>query len=104
MVHVLDRRAAAELVHRLPLRTAPDGTCAGAASGLDFAEFSPRRARGWDVRRWNGFGILRDIRDLHTLSSYIRRSHTDPAAAAELQLRVEVLRTEPESPVLWHAA
>ena len=49
-------------------------------------------AYGWDIRTWDGFAILRDMRDLHTLGSYIRRSATDRAAAAELRLRVRTLR------------
>ncbi|MGS2807661.1 MULTISPECIES: aminoglycoside phosphotransferase family protein [Nocardia] len=60
-------------------------------------------AYGWDVRDWDGFTVLRDMRDLHTLTGFIRRSSHDPAIAAELQLRIEVLRN-PDDTRLWHAA
>ncbi|OXR40510.1 hypothetical protein B7C42_07449 [Nocardia cerradoensis] len=60
-------------------------------------------AYGWDARDWPGFTTLRDMRDLHTLTGFIRRSLRDPFVAAELQLRIEVLRN-PDDRRLWSAA
>ncbi|MGW4844891.1 phosphotransferase family protein [Nocardia brasiliensis] len=64
----------------------------------DFTE-----AYGWDVRDWNGFAVLCNMRDLHTLTGFIRRAAKEPSAAAELQLRIEVLRN-PKDTRIWHAA
>ncbi|MCM6773291.1 phosphotransferase [Nocardia sp. CDC159] len=61
-------------------------------------------AYGWDVRDWDGFEVLRQIRDLHTLSSYIRRAESgDLAAAAELRHRMCSLRDPRSSDARWHA-
>lgn len=61
-------------------------------------------AYGWDVRDWEGFPILRDMRDLHTLSAYIRRAtRGDVAAEAELRLRVHFLRDPSLAGTRWHA-
>jgi Ser/Thr protein kinase RdoA (MazF antagonist) len=60
-------------------------------------------AYGWDVRNWEGFTVLRDMRDLHTLTGFIRRAVTEPAAADELRMRIDVLRN-PHDTRLWHAA
>ncbi|WP_181065228.1 phosphotransferase [Nocardia nova] len=67
----------------------------------ELTDFS--QAYGWDAREWPGFTVLRDMRDLHTLAGFIRRSLRDPAVAAELQLRIEVLRN-PNDHRLWNAA
>ncbi len=59
-------------------------------------------AYGWDVTRWPGYPVLREIRELHTLAVYIRRSdHGDCAAAAELKHRLRTLRTGDTS-ADWH--
>ncbi|RDI65363.1 phosphotransferase [Nocardia pseudobrasiliensis] len=61
-------------------------------------------AYGWDVREWVGFEVLRQIRDLHTLTSYIRRAEAgDLAAAAELCHRMRSLRDPRSADVRWHA-
>jgi hypothetical protein len=60
-------------------------------------------AYGWDVRGWNGFEVLREIRDLHTLTSYIRRAENgDGAAAAEVQHRIRSLRDPAYPGARWH--
>ncbi|MFF0490778.1 phosphotransferase enzyme family protein [Nocardia sp. NPDC003482] len=61
-------------------------------------------AYGWDVREWPGFEVLREIRDLHTLTSYIRRAEAgDPAAGAELRHRTRSLRDPRSGDGRWHA-
>ncbi|WP_280454164.1 phosphotransferase [Nocardia brasiliensis] len=63
----------------------------------DVAAFT-RGYRGWDVREWNGFSILRQIRSLHTLSAYLRRARRgDTAAREELQFRINSLRHQDDS-------
>ncbi|MFI5781512.1 phosphotransferase [Nocardia sp. NPDC051570] len=60
-------------------------------------------AYGWDVREWEGFEVLRQIRDLHTLTSYIRRAESgDLAAAAELRHRMRSLRDPRSADMRWH--
>lgn len=48
---------------------------------------------GYDVRGWSGFSILREMRDLHTLTSFIRLAdgghHTQ---AKELAYRLDTLK------------
>ncbi|MEU7631890.1 phosphotransferase [Nocardia sp. NPDC049220] len=62
-------------------------------------------AYGWDVRNWSGFSVLREMRDLHTLASFIRRAATGhhSAAAAEFSHRIATLRTG-DTTARWHAA
>ncbi|MBB5915901.1 aminoglycoside phosphotransferase (APT) family kinase protein [Nocardia transvalensis] len=61
-------------------------------------------AYGWDVRAWVGFPILRAMRDLHTLTSYIRRAeYGDAAAANELRHRLRSLRDPEQTDTRWHA-
>jgi aminoglycoside phosphotransferase (APT) family kinase protein len=51
------------------------------------------QAYGYDVTEWDGFATMREMRDLHTLGSFIRRADRgDRAAAAELARRVGTLR------------
>lgn len=51
-------------------------------------------AYGWDARTWRGFDTLREIRDLHTLSAFIRLADVgDDSAANELRRRVTSLKT-----------
>ncbi|MCZ0990410.1 aminoglycoside phosphotransferase family protein [Streptomyces diastatochromogenes] len=48
---------------------------------------------GYDIRQWPGLRVLCEIRDLHTLGSYIRRADRgDAAAAQQLSHRIETLR------------
>lgn len=71
-------------------------------SDIDLDEFG--RAYGWDVRQWPGFAVLREMRDLHTLTSYIRRAaHGDTPAAIELQRRIRSLRDPTGIDIRWHA-
>ena len=59
---------------------------------------------GYDIRQWPGLPVLREIRDLHTLGSYIRRADRgDEAAAAQLSHRIETLRNRDDQ-AQWRAA
>jgi hypothetical protein len=46
-----------------------------------------------DIRSWSGYPILREIRELSTLSALLRDGHIDPAAQHELQIRLQSLRS-----------
>jgi Ser/Thr protein kinase RdoA (MazF antagonist) len=50
-------------------------------------------AYGHDIRPWPGYPILREIRELSTLSALLRDGHIDPAARDELHIRLRSLRT-----------
>jgi hypothetical protein len=50
-------------------------------------------AYGYDIRSWDGYPILRDIRELSTTSALLRDGHTNAAAQHELQIRLRSLRT-----------
>jgi aminoglycoside phosphotransferase (APT) family kinase protein len=50
-------------------------------------------AYGHDIRSWNGYPILRDIRELSTTSALLRDGHANAAAQRELQIRLRSLRT-----------
>ncbi|ATL69663.1 phosphotransferase enzyme family protein [Nocardia terpenica] len=70
---------------------------------IDLREFG--LAYGYDVRASPAFPTLRAMRDLHTLTSYIRRAaQGDPAATAELRHRLDTLRNPQSSDARWHAA
>ncbi|NNH69060.1 phosphotransferase [Nocardia uniformis] len=70
-------------------------------SRADLDEFV--RGYGWDVREWDGFAVLREMRDLHTLSGYIRRSRRgDQRAERELCHRLDSLRRG-DPGATWHA-
>lgn len=58
-------------------------------------------AYGWDVTNWPGYSLYCEIRDLHTLAAYLRRSEQDAVAAKELQYRVRTLRTADRA-ARWH--
>lgn len=61
-------------------------------------------AYGWDVRTWDGYADLRAMRDLHTLTGYIRRaSRADRVAAGELRSRIRSLRDPEFADTRWHA-
>jgi aminoglycoside phosphotransferase (APT) family kinase protein len=50
-------------------------------------------AYGYDVTGWPGFPILREMRDLHTLGSYIRLAETgNEQAATQLGFRIDTLK------------
>jgi hypothetical protein len=46
-----------------------------------------------DIRSWDGYLVLHDIRELSTTSALLRDGHLDPAARCELQIRIHSLRT-----------
>ncbi|TCC33859.1 aminoglycoside phosphotransferase family protein [Kribbella capetownensis] len=59
-------------------------------------------AYGWDMTTWPGFGVLREIRDLHTLGSFIRRAERgDQVASDELTHRISTLKAGDIS-AAWH--
>ncbi|MGV9336657.1 phosphotransferase [Nocardia sp. NPDC003726] len=61
-------------------------------------------AYGYDVRLSPSFPTLREMRDLHTLGSFIRRAAKgDDAAEHELMHRLATLRAGADS-ARWHAA
>ena len=57
---------------------------------------------GYDLLKWPGWILLRDITELHALGAYIRLAPTKPAAAAELHHRIRSLRAGDRS-ARWHA-
>ncbi|MFI2204717.1 phosphotransferase family protein [Streptomyces sp. NPDC020192] len=59
---------------------------------------------GYDISRWPGLRVLCEIRDLHTLGSYIRRADRgDSAARRQLSHRIETLRNR-EVQAQWNVA
>ncbi|MFE7331582.1 aminoglycoside phosphotransferase family protein [Streptomyces sp. NPDC057565] len=62
------------------------------------------RAYGYDITGWPGLPTLIRIRDMHTLSSYIRRADVGNAAAAhELGRRIATLQRD-DTAAIWKAA
>ena len=60
-------------------------------------------AYGYDVTAWLGFPVLREMRDLHTLGSYIRLADTgNEHAATELQFRLDTLK-QGNTDAQWNA-
>ncbi|GAA4216115.1 phosphotransferase family protein [Microbispora amethystogenes] len=57
-------------------------------------------AYGYDIRDWPGYPVLRDIRELQTLTAALRIGHRDAAALAELRHRLASLRAGDDR--LWH--
>jgi len=55
-------------------------------------------AYGYDIRCWDGYPILRDIRELSTTSALLRDGHANTAAQRELQIRLRSLRTGDDRP------
>ena len=51
-------------------------------------------AYGHDIRSWDGYPVLRDIRELSTTSALLRDGHADEGARRELQVRLESLRAD----------
>ncbi|MFE9407332.1 phosphotransferase family protein [Streptomyces sp. NPDC006704] len=68
-------------------------TFQGARFGRSTAELDAFSTEyGTDIREWDGLHVLCRIRDLHTLSSYMRRADRgDEAAQSELSYRIETL-------------
>ena len=50
-------------------------------------------AYGHDIRSWDGYPVLRDMRELSTLSAILRDAHADAAAERELRVRLTSLRS-----------
>lgn len=48
-------------------------------------------AYGYDVTQWDGYPVMLDIRELHTLTALLRNGHVDARAHAELKLRLTSL-------------
>jgi len=48
-------------------------------------------AYGQDIRSWDGYKVLRDIRELSTLTALLRDGHVDETARHELQIRLRSL-------------
>jgi Ser/Thr protein kinase RdoA (MazF antagonist) len=57
-------------------------------------------AYGYNLTRWPQWRLLRDIAELHSLASYIRLGPSKPAAAAELEKRMQSLRSGDRS-IRW---
>lgn len=61
------------------------------------------QAYGYDVTTWPGFPVLREIRDLHTLASYIRLADDgDEHAGEQLSFRLSTLKAGDDS-APWNA-
>jgi aminoglycoside phosphotransferase (APT) family kinase protein len=60
-------------------------------------------AYGYDVTAWSGFPVLREMRDLHTLGSYIRLADAgNQRASTELGFRIDTLRRG-DADACWNA-
>lgn len=71
-------------------------------SDADLRAFS--LAYGYDLTDWPGIAVLTELRDLHTLGSFIRRAdHGDGDAARQLTFRLETLRSKDRT-ALWLVA
>jgi Phosphotransferase enzyme family len=46
-----------------------------------------------DIRSWEGYPLLRDIRELSTITALLNNGHADPAARHELSVRVHSMQT-----------
>ncbi|MGH7749934.1 MAG: aminoglycoside phosphotransferase family protein, partial [Candidatus Dormibacteria bacterium] len=63
-------------------------------------EFSA--AYGYDITTWTGWTLIRDLTELHSLASYIRRAATNSAARDELDRRIFSLIND-ERGVVWRS-
>ncbi len=77
------------------------------APGNRFGESAELRAAfaggyGYDIGAWDGWPVLRDARDLHSVAAYVRIAPDKPAAARELRLRLASLRAG-RGDVVWRA-
>ncbi|GAA3131333.1 phosphotransferase family protein [Streptosporangium carneum] len=90
-----------------------DGVCAGpreidlipTLAGVRFGLTERQRgnfsqAYGYDATKWEGYPVLRDMRELQTLTAVLRNAHRDEAAHAELRHRLDSLRAGDDR--LWH--
>ncbi|GAA3145757.1 aminoglycoside phosphotransferase family protein [Planomonospora alba] len=62
------------------------------------ANFS--QAYGHDLTGWEGYPVMRDMRELQTLTAVLRNGHRDPRAREELRHRLDSLRAGDDRP--WH--
>jgi Phosphotransferase enzyme family len=46
-----------------------------------------------DIRSWDGYRLLRDIRELSTITALLNNGHADPAARQELSVRIQSMQT-----------
>lgn len=70
--------------------------------GLDDASVTAfADAYGYDIRRWDGVGVLRQIRELSTLPALIRLAATDASSAHELRYRLDSLQRG-DTTARWH--
>ncbi|MEO3861112.1 aminoglycoside phosphotransferase family protein [Acrocarpospora sp. B8E8] len=77
-------------------------TLVGARFGLTEAERDGFvEAYGYDARNWSGYGVLRDTREMQTLTAVLRNAHRDPGSRAELRFRLASLRAGDDR--TWHA-
>ncbi|MDQ2883820.1 MAG: aminoglycoside phosphotransferase family protein [Actinomycetota bacterium] len=67
-------------------------------SDIERTEFSS--AYGYDITTWPGWTLIRDLIELHSLASYIRRAATNLAARNEFDRRVVSLVNNDRS-VVW---
>ncbi|GAA2907542.1 aminoglycoside phosphotransferase family protein [Streptosporangium fragile] len=90
-----------------------DGVCAGpreidlipTLQGVRFGLTERQRANfieayGYDATTWAGYPVLRDMRELQTLTAVLRNAHRDRAAHDELRHRLDSLRAGDDR--LWH--
>ncbi|WP_406004575.1 phosphotransferase family protein [Streptomyces sp. NBC_00987] len=62
-----------------------------------------RDSYGYDITKWSGLPVLKQIRELHTLGSYVRRAdRNDLQALQELEFRITTLR-QGDTRTLWSA-
>jgi Ser/Thr protein kinase RdoA (MazF antagonist) len=66
----------------------------------DRAQFSA--AYGYDITAWPGWPLIRDLTEMHSLASYVRRAATHVAARQELRRRVDSLQTG-DRDVVWRS-
>jgi hypothetical protein len=50
-------------------------------------------AYGWDIRRWDGYPVLRDLRELLMVLWLAGQAEASVAAADEFAVRIATLRT-----------
>jgi hypothetical protein len=58
-------------------------------------------AYGYDPTQWDGYPVLHDIRELHTLTALLRNAHVDARAHVELEHRLTSLKSGDDRG--WHA-
>lgn len=78
-------------------------TFTAARFGLDGREIDRfASAYGYDLRTWDGWATLREMREISTLSALIRLAPTDPRSASQLEHRLDTLRSD-DRVALWQA-